>query len=509
MANRERVLSFVSIGLFQYKRGEVSQVLFVATDGVQEITEKERAVVRHLLNAEPPMLAVGETGTLHPVDDFLMVVKAAMLEMFMLRKVTERYYYYVRSAFTMLSDALQHLAVDYSYRYDPHTYIAETADDVLGQDVLFDFASSEAMAKAFVAFLNRAVEWCAKFEDEPDNRHGHGIKFLYPARPTRIQQATMGYFVRPKSNRADGNGAPRPGREDHHQQPQQPATNLRFCNQAGEVTVTVPVRSSFWDDRPGTSASCRVKPVAVIAPIVVEHRHGGEDDGDEGEDASEITDDSSTWSADDRDRIDDAEEEGEEDGGEGGEALDDETVERAEEDEEEEEGDPYPEHFGHIESDYEDFYWHDYDQRERVRDEEAHERAYGNADLMDAEDNESSDDDVPGGHGGEQGPAGRRTSASVGVQVTPVSDVIVIDSSSSSEDEEEQEAVVEGDEGYYDDAGEARRTRSAADAAAEHRCASRREDPRTLLIRTRRVASRMRERLASNRTRSRSPRRDT
>lgn len=303
------------VELFPLRRGEVAQVAFGITSHVTEITERERSVVRSLLNAEPLTMPVGRNGIMHPVDDFLMVAKAAMLEMMMLGKVTERYYYYVQMAFRKLTDVLETLPIVYSYRHDAQGYITETSRIVMGNNRPFEFHGSDDMVRSFLAFMRRALDWCSKFNEPPD-MNGHGIEFRYPMRPPQIQQSTMGYFVRPKVSAtvvADATAA---------------AVNLRFSNQVGEVSVTVPPRerenpesgssSGAWGTDPAPS---KRKPVAHVYPFVVESRYGegemsenSEEDGDMvdgGEedvlpirnndemdydsDATDITDHSSAW----------------------------------------------------------------------------------------------------------------------------------------------------------------------------------------------------------------------
>ncbi|AAQ73746.1 unknown [Psittacid alphaherpesvirus 1] len=227
-------------------------------------------------------MEVARDGIMHPVDDFLMVVKAAMLEMMMMGKMAERYYYYVQLAFKMLVGVLKNLPVVYSYRYDAREYITETSNAVLGDDEVFEFGSSGEMVNSFLAFLRRALDWCAKF-DEPPDMGGHGIEFMYPTRPTRIQRSTMGYFVRPKVPAAivaDAAVA---------------AANLHFSNQVGEVSVRVPSR----DLQPGEAgpsssgggrrdpAQANRGPVARVTPFVVERRYEEGEPGENGDESDE------------------------------------------------------------------------------------------------------------------------------------------------------------------------------------------------------------------------------
>lgn len=242
---------FLSTGLFPFRTTEVRAVLSRLPDeGVSRITAKERAVITHLLNREPTTLPLGPNDSLNAVDEFLMVVKAVLLEMIMLKRVTERHFFFLSNAlreFIENMDALLDGGLEVN-----RAFLQEGVNYIQAGEDYGEFEDNRDMNRKVLGYLERAIDWFLRFS--PESVNAHRVRPGYSMFATSIQPAGMGYVIRGRRI-TRGENFRNTGSE-----------TSSFRTQAGEVSITVPTRGN----EAGTSFS--IRPIARVAPALIEAR---------------------------------------------------------------------------------------------------------------------------------------------------------------------------------------------------------------------------------------------
>ncbi|AGN48296.1 protein LORF2 [Gallid alphaherpesvirus 1] len=222
----------------------------------RKISASDHSAIQHVLDNERTVIRRHQSGRMSPVDEYLMVVKAATMEMLLLHKLTIKHILYILKAFVRLKEVVY----DIMTRTNQPELLTEK---VYGgaYEIFLRFPlpvrDPESMAEDFLQFLRHSIRWCRKFKSRT-NRRGHKADIGYLEHRTNIQENEMRYYVNPrKMPKKDTLVRVRPVAPERYKSRREAA----FKNSVGEVTIKLPVRDA------GDPLVSSVRPVNVSVAI--------------------------------------------------------------------------------------------------------------------------------------------------------------------------------------------------------------------------------------------------